>query len=231
MTMRVAPFWIDSVCIDTVTARSRLAVRLARVFREHEPPRAARPRDLEPTARVGGQRPDVDGRLGVGGEHHERLAGREPGERRPRLDGRERAREPTGVEQLRHTICMMIAAILESGRLERLYTGLSLLVSAAADGRPARGLVSFGALAPLLDAELEARAVAASAVADAQTFARSLAELRDTARQLEDCRLWACAAAVELTGASRALVEERLDGVMSTPRFLREVAGAELVVV
>jgi len=126
---------------------------------------------------------------------------------------------------------MMIAAILESGRLERLYTGLSLLVSAAADGRPARGLVSFGALAPLLDAELEARAVAASAVADAQTFARSLAELRDTARQLEDCRLWACAAAVELTGASRALVEERLDGVMSTPRFLREVAGAELVVV
>ena len=46
---------------------------------------------------------------------------------------------------------MMIAAILESGEPERLYTGLSLLVSAAADGRPARGLVSFGALAPLLD--------------------------------------------------------------------------------
>jgi hypothetical protein len=26
-------------------------------------------------------------------------------------------------------------------------------------------------------------------------------------------------------------VEERLDGVLSTPRFLREVAGADLVVV
>ncbi len=29
----------------------------------------------------------------------------------------------------------------------------------------------------------------------------------------------------------RALVEARLEGVMSTPRFLREAAGAELVVV
>ena len=50
-------------------------------------------------------------------------------------------------------------------------------------------------------------------------------------RELEDCRLWACAAAVDLTRADPAAVEERLDGVMSTPRFLREVAGAELVVV
>ena len=45
----------------------------------------------------------------------------------------------------------MFAAILESGELERLYTGLSLLVSAAAEGRPARGLAGFGALGPLLD--------------------------------------------------------------------------------
>ena len=52
-----------------------------------------------------------------------------------------------------------------------------------------------------------------------------------TARELEDCRLWACAAAVDLTGAATADVEARLDGVMSTPRFLREVAGADLVVV
>ena len=126
---------------------------------------------------------------------------------------------------------MMIAAILESGRLERLYTGLSLLVAAAADGRPARGLVSFGALAPMLDPDLHGRGLAAGAVADAETFARSLAELRDTARELEDCRLWACAAAVELTAASAEAVEARLDGVMSTPRFLREVAGADLVVV
>ena len=119
---------------------------------------------------------------------------------------------------------MMIAAILESGRPERLYTGLSLLVSAAADGRPARGLASFGALGPLLDDELLARDVTG-------TFARSLVELRHTAHELEDCRLWACAAAVELTGASAAAIEARLDGVMSTPRFLREVEGAQLVVV
>ena len=125
----------------------------------------------------------------------------------------------------------MIAAILESGRLERLYTGLSLLVSAAADGRPARGLVSFGALGPMLDPDLRARAEEADTIADAATFARSLCELRDTARELEDCRLWACAAAVELTGASAEAVEARLDGVMSTPRFLREVEGAQLVVV
>jgi peroxiredoxin family protein len=130
----------------------------------------------------------------------------------------------------------MIAAILESGEPERLYTGLSLLVSAAADGEAARGLVGFGALAPLLDDRLMARALrpdAAPAVVDAgrEAFARSLAELRDTALELENCRLWACAAAVEATGASRADVEARLDGVLSTPRFLREVAGANLVVI
>jgi peroxiredoxin family protein len=125
---------------------------------------------------------------------------------------------------------MMIAAILESGELERLYTGLSLLVSAAADGRPARGLVSFGALGPMLDRDLAARARGAD-VPGGETFARSLVELRETARELDDCRLWACAAAVELTGASAAEIEARLDGVMSTPRFLREVAGADLVVV
>ena len=59
----------------------------------------------------------------------------------------------------------------------------------------------------------------------------TLAELRDTAVELEECRVWACAAAVEATGTDRALVEARLDGVLSTPRFLKEVAGADLVVV
>jgi peroxiredoxin family protein len=128
----------------------------------------------------------------------------------------------------------MIAVILESGDLQRLYTGLSLLVSAAAEGRPARALVGFGALGPLLDERLLARALrpeAAPDVADRETFARTLAELRDTALALEECRVWACAAAVEATGADRTLVEERLDGVLSTPRFLREAAGADLVVV
>ncbi len=128
----------------------------------------------------------------------------------------------------------MIAAFLESGELERLYRGLSLLVSAAADGRAARGLVGFGALAPLLDDRLLARALrpeAAPAIADLESFARSLDELRDTAAELPDLKLWACSAAVELTGADRTLIERRLDGVMSTPAFLRATAGADLVVV
>jgi peroxiredoxin family protein len=130
----------------------------------------------------------------------------------------------------------MIAAILESGEPERLYTGLSLLVSAAADGTPARGLVTFGALAALLDDALAERALAPGAAphvvaAEAEPFARTLAELRAMARELPDCQLWACAAAVEATGTPRERVEERLDGVMSTPRFLRETAGARLVVV
>ena len=130
----------------------------------------------------------------------------------------------------------MIAAFLESGEPQRLYSGLSLLVSAAADGRPAFALVGFGALAPLLDERLVARALRPDAAPEVagpgrDAFARTLAELRDTAVELADCRLWACAAAVDATGVSRADVEARLDGVISTPRFLREVEGAQLVVV
>jgi peroxiredoxin family protein len=130
----------------------------------------------------------------------------------------------------------MIAAILESGRPERLYTGLSLLVSAAADGTPARGLVTFRALEPLLDTELQAWILRSKALPGApgeerQAFARTLSELRDTALALAECRLWACSAALSAAGVERADAEARLHGVMSTPRFLREVAGAQLVVV
>jgi len=128
----------------------------------------------------------------------------------------------------------MIAVILASGSLERLYTGLSLLVSAAAEGRPARGLVTFGALPVLLDDDLATRALRpeeAPTLSDEgrPVFARTLAALLDTAAELDDCRLWACAAAVETTGAARAAVDARFDGVLSTPRFLTEVAGAQLV--
>ena len=115
----------------------------------------------------------------------------------------------------------MIAVILASGEPERLYTGLSLLVSAAADGRQARGLATFGALEALL-ADPEPRD---------DVFGRTLAELRATAAELDDVRIWACAAAVETAGLDRAAVEARLDGVLSTPRFLREVRDAQLVVV
>ena len=109
----------------------------------------------------------------------------------------------------------MLAVILESGEPTRLYTALSLLVCTAVEGEPAWGLVSFGALealgAPEPDGEL----------------GRTLAELKATARELEHCLLWACAAAVQETGADTSA----LDGVMSTPRFLKETAGARLVVV
>ncbi|HET6551002.1 MAG TPA: hypothetical protein VFG79_21230 [Solirubrobacter sp.] len=128
----------------------------------------------------------------------------------------------------------MLAAILESGDPERLYTGLSLLVSAASNGEPARGLVTFGALGALLDPELEARARAAAThvrEGEREAFARTLDELRAAAAELPDCRIWACAAAVQAHGADWATVSERLEGVISTPQFLREVAGAQLVVV
>jgi peroxiredoxin family protein len=128
----------------------------------------------------------------------------------------------------------MIAVILASGRLDRLYTGLSLLVSAAAEGEAALGLVTFEALDPMLDEQLHARALRPGATpwlseAGRGTFARSLAELRDTAAELPDCQIWACAAAVETTGIGRADVEARLDGVLSTPRFLRAAGEARLV--
>jgi peroxiredoxin family protein len=128
----------------------------------------------------------------------------------------------------------VLAAILESGDPERLYTGLSLLVSAASAGEEARGLVTFGALGALLDPELEARARRdASHVIEAEreAFARTLVELRAAAQELPACRIWACAAAVQAAGADWATVSQRLEGVTSTPSFLREVAGAQLVVV
>jgi peroxiredoxin family protein len=185
----------------------------------------------EPVALVGGQGGEVDRRLGIGGEHDQGLAGRQARQLALGVDERERADQSAGVQGSYDQA--MIAVVLESGELQRLYTGLSLLVSAEG---PARGLVGFGALAPMLDERLVARALRPEAAPDVsdvgrEAFARTLGELRDTALALEDCRIWACAAAVEVTGTDRALVEERLHGVLSTPRFLREVAGAELVVV
>ena len=192
----------------------------------------------ERVALVGRECGEVDRRLRIGGEHDQRLARIHARERAARADQGERALQAADVEGAGR--CPydqgMIAVFLESGELERLYTGLSLLVSAAADGRPARALVGFGALAPMLDERLMARALSPETAPDVsdvgrEAFARTLDELRDTAIELDDCRIWACAAAVESTGASRLEIDARLDGVMSTPRFLREVAGAELVVV
>ena len=122
----------------------------------------------------------------------------------------------------------MIAVILASGAPDRLYTGLSLLVSVAAEGEPAHGLATFGALGALLAPGLPAPG---PEISTPDVFARTLAELRDTAMALPDCRLWACAAAVETTAADPDAIAARFDGVRSTPRFLREVGDARLVVV
>lgn len=128
------------------------------------------------------------------------------------------------------------AVVLATSELERFYSGLSLLVSTAAEGVPCAGLAVFGSLALLLDDGLLQRALEPSGTpslswAGRETFARSLVELRETAFELEALSLFACAASVETMGLGAAEVEARLNGVRSTPRFLREIGGARLVYV
>ena len=120
--------------------------------------------------------------------------------------------------------------------MERFYSGLSLLVSSATEGSRCAGLASFRALDLLLDDDLLHRAAEPEATpslswAGRDTFARSLLELRDTALGLDGLDLYACAASVETMSLTAGAVEERLAGVMSTPRFLREAQGAALIFV
>jgi peroxiredoxin family protein len=110
-----------------------------------------------------------------------------------------------------------LAAVLASGEPERLYTGLSVLVSKAVDGERCVALASFGALELLL----------AGPLGRDERFDRSFAELLATARELDTLELYACSASVDLLGIGG----EPLGGVMSTPRFLRETRGAELIFV
>jgi peroxiredoxin family protein len=124
-----------------------------------------------------------------------------------------------------------LAAILVSGEPQALYSGLSVLVSSAVDGERCAALASFGALALLIDADLPRRAQEPEATPELsplgrETFGRSLGELRDTALELDNLTIWACSAAVETMGLG---AERPLAGVMSTPRFLRETAGARLI--
>jgi peroxiredoxin family protein len=108
----------------------------------------------------------------------------------------------------------VLAAILESGEPERLYSGLSLLVCTASAGEEVRALLGFGALRAFNDPDREVD----------EPFARTLDELRAAANELPNCRLWACSAAVEGTGLT-------FEAVTSMPAFLREVGGARLVFV
>jgi peroxiredoxin family protein len=128
-----------------------------------------------------------------------------------------------------------VAAILASGEPERLYPGLSVLVSAAAEGEQCAALASFGALGLLLDADLlrkaqEPEATPSLSWAGREAFARSLVELVDTALELDTLTIHACSASVETMAIEPADIEARgLDGVKSTPRFLRDCAGARLI--
>ena len=129
-----------------------------------------------------------------------------------------------------------LAAVLASGEVERLYSGLSLLVSAASAGSPCAALATFRALDLIMDEDLLRRAQEPEATpslswAGRETFARSLVELRDLALELDGLDLYACSASVDTMALTPADVEERLAGVMSTPRFLSLVHGAELLFV
>jgi hypothetical protein len=133
-----------------------------------------------------------------------------------------------------HSPPYALAALLSSGEPERLYSGLSVLVSSATAGERCAGLASFRALDLMLDDDLLQRAADPEATpslswAGRDTFARSLLELRDTALALDRLSLYGCAASVETMTLTAGAVEERLDGVMSTPRFLRETRGATLL--
>jgi hypothetical protein len=109
-----------------------------------------------------------------------------------------------------------VAAILATGEPERLYAGLSVLVSSAVDGEPAAALASFGSLELLLDPRADL----------------PLAELVKTALELDNLSVHACSAAAQTLGIeTAALADHGLDGVKSTPRFLRDTAGANLIFV
>lgn len=102
----------------------------------------------------------------------------------------------------------MTAAVISTSEPERLYSGLSVLVSRAVDGEECAALLAFKGLELFLDPP-----------SGDDVFHRSLRELRDTARELDGLKLYACAASVQTTGVEPGGIE-----VMSTPRFLREVA-------
>jgi peroxiredoxin family protein len=129
-----------------------------------------------------------------------------------------------------------MAAVFATGEVERLYSGLSVLVSAAVDGETCAALATFRSLDLLLDpalGQLAQRPETTPGLAwqGREGFAASLTELRDTALSLESLRVYACSASIEVSRVSEADVESRLAGVMSTPRFLRETAGARLLFV
>jgi predicted peroxiredoxin len=115
-----------------------------------------------------------------------------------------------------------IAAVLATDDPTRLYSGLSVLVSTAVEDVPCLALASFKALEFLLRP---------LPVAEGDTFALSLEELIETAHELPTLKIYACSASVETLGIGADQVARQLDGVLSTPRFLREAGDARLIFV
>lgn len=129
-----------------------------------------------------------------------------------------------------------LAAVISTGEVERLYSGLSVLVSAASEGRSCAALAAFSGLGLLLDDDLlrlsqEPAATPRLTWAGRERFGHSLWELRETALGLETLGLYACSASIETMGLTEADIDGRLEGVMSSPRFLRETEGARLLFV
>jgi peroxiredoxin family protein len=122
-----------------------------------------------------------------------------------------------------------LAVVLATGDPARLYSGLSLLVSTAAEGARCAVLLSFRGLELFTATDLERRAEdsgdAVLTPVGRETFARSLVELRDTVLALDTIDVHVCSATSETT-----LVESDLP-VLSTPRFLRATEGARLLFV
>jgi peroxiredoxin family protein len=122
-----------------------------------------------------------------------------------------------------------LAAVIATGDPARLYSGLSVLVSTAAEGARCALLLSFRGLelfeAPDLDRRAAESGDALLSPVGRETFARSLVELRQTVLALDTIEVQICSASAEMT-----LVETDLP-VTSTPRFLRETAGARLIFV
>jgi peroxiredoxin family protein len=189
---------------------------------------------------IGSPRRQIDRRLAVGGQDEQGLARRQL-RHRP-LGHRERqwASEATGVDCVHNAIVAQppyaLAAIVATGDPLRLYSGLSTVVSTAAPNQRCAVLLTFRGLELFSAPDLERRAADAGdppADGDAPvltpagrtTFARGLVELRDTVLALDAVEVYACAATTELGMADPDLP------VISTPRFLRETAGAQLVFV
>ena len=92
-----------------------------------------------------------------------------------------------------------LAAVLATADMQRLYSGLSLLVSAAVDGEACAALATFRSLELIVDPGLgrlaaDPEATPGLAWQGREKFARSLAELRDTALSLDSLSVFGCSA-------------------------------------